>query len=219
MNNAVFRPFQFYTEMCLIQMTGERAINLAGLLERLKEVSGSVIYCHTFQTMLLHHFITTGFRNDFAIWVEDALGDNELAERLSSIDLIEYTTIRSYREKMIGIIEDHLKKNPSATKRTVREGREFSFCSSLSFVIPSNREAHSLENFANHLRRCSTNSMFFHFIEARLRVGMPVNDFSVWLAGSMGMDKLAERINNLNPYSRTMDGLRERILELVEIEL
>lgn len=219
MNDIAFKPFQFYTEVRLIEMTGEKAKDLSELLAHLRTVSGSVIYCHTFQTMLLHHFITTGFRNDFAMWVEDALGDDELAERLSSIDLIDYTTIRSYREKMIEIIEQHIKKHPAIGKRKARQGQEFNFCSSLSFVIPTNREAHNLEDFANHLRRCSHNSLFFHFIEARLRVEAMDNDFSVWLSESLGMDELAKKINNLDPYSRTLNELRERMLQLVECEL
>jgi len=214
-----FRPFQFYTQLRLIEMTGERANTLGQLLEYLKTVSGSVIYCHTFQTMLQHHFITSGFRNDFALWVEDAIGDRELGERLAAIDQIEYTTIRSYREKMIEIVEDHISKDKSMTKRKARKNQDFFLCSCLSFVIPTNREAHSLEEFSNHLQRCSNSSIFFHFVEARLRVGTLQNDFSVWLIQSLGMKELADKINALDPYACSLGQLKEKIVELVETEL
>ena len=179
-----YQPFEFFNEAHLVEVTKDTAKNLKEMLHHLKNVSGSVIYCHTFQTMLRHHFITTGFRNDFAQWVIDAFGDEELGERLSSIDLIEYTTIRDYRNKMIEIVGDHLGRNNGIASRPAREGHRFFFCSSMSFMIPTGRVAHDLRQFAEHLRQCSNSSVFFHFIEARLRVGLPLNDYSVWLIQS-----------------------------------
>jgi len=212
-------PFQFYTEVQLVEVTGESVINLVELLDKLKAVGGSVIYCHTFRTMMMHHFLTNGFRNDFAHWVMDALGDDALGERLASIDQIEYTTIRSYREKMIEIIGGHLKNNPGAGERNAREEDRFFLCNAHSFIIPTGREAHNLEDLSNHLGRCSNNSLFFHFIEARLRVGAPVNDFSVWIAQNIGNMDLAENINKLDPYAYTLTQLRDKIRGLIEKEL
>ncbi|MEW6202283.1 MAG: DUF5752 family protein [bacterium] len=218
-NNSGFTPFEFYTEVQLDEVTGHSVINLKELLEKLKMVSGSVIYCHTFRTMLLHHFITEGFKNDFAHWVIDALNEEELGERLVSIDLIEYTAIRAYREKMTQIIEEYLARNPAAATRNAREERRFFFCSTYSFVVTTGKIAHTLEEFANQLHRCSNNSIFFHFIEARLRVGQPINDFSIWLSQSLGKQGLAEKINKLDPYIYTLEQLKEKISELVEQEL
>jgi hypothetical protein len=212
-------PFEFYTAVQLVEATGDSVLNLGEMLDRLRSVSGSVIYCHTFRTMLMQHFITEGFRNDFAFWVGDALGDDELSERLSAIDLIDYTTIRAYREKMISIIEEHLKKHPRAASHDAREHDRFHLCSAHTFVIPTGRRAATLEEFANHLARCSRNSIFFHFVEARLRVGLPINDFSLWIAQRFERQDLADAINRLNPYVCTLDQLRESICALVEQEL
>ena len=214
-----FEPFEFFTEVQLVEVTGKSALNLNDLLEHLKTVSGSVIYCHTFRTMMMHHFITNGFRNDFAFWVMDALGDDALSERLSSIDLIEHTTVRSYREKMIQIIEEHLAAQPGAGERNAREEDRFFLCHAHSFVVSTGRVAHSLEEFANHLARCSNNSIFFHFIEARLRVGAPINDFSLWVAQSLDNLPLAKKINTLDPYVVTLNDLKDQIRTLVEKEL
>ncbi|MEW5945044.1 MAG: DUF5752 family protein [bacterium] len=214
-----FKPFEFYTEVHLVELTGESALSLEELFHYLKTLGGSVIYCHTFQTLLMHHFITDGFRNDFAQWVIDAIGDDELGERLASIDLIEYTSIRAYREKMIEIMEEHFEKCPECVSRKAQEARRFFFCNSISFAVRTGRTANSLEEFANHLRRSSRSSVFFHFIESRLRVGVPINDFSVWLSQSFGMNDLAKKINALDPYVRTLDELKDEISALVEKEL
>lgn len=212
-------PFNFFTEVQLVEATGETAVNLTELLHHLETASGSVIFCHTFRTLNVHHFIIEGFQNDFAFWVGDALGDDELSERLSSIDLVEYTTIRSFRERMIEIIKEHIEKNPASASRSARDEDRFFFCSAHSFVLPSGRRANNLEELANHIGRCSQNSLFFHFIEARLRVGEPINDFSVWIAQTIQNQQLADSVNALNPYIYTLDQLRSKIISLIETEI
>ena len=53
-------------------------------------------------------------------------------------------------------------------------------------------------------------------VEARLRLHKKSNDFSSWLEQSHGEAKLANEIEELNPYRYGLDGLREKIAELVE---
>ncbi|HOO56726.1 MAG TPA: DUF5752 family protein [bacterium] len=214
-----FQPFEFFTEAHLVEVTGISAKNLNELLDNLHRVSGSVIYCHTFKTMLEHHFITEGFRNDFALWIMDSIGDEELGERLSSIDLIDYVTLRDYRMKMIEIIKDHLSVYPEAGDRPAKQGNPFFFCEANTYFMTTYRVANTLEEFANHLRRSSRNSIFFHFIESRLRVGATINDFSVWMIQSLGMNELGRKINALDPYKYSLDDLKDQICELVETEL
>ena len=61
--------------------------------------------------------------------------------------------------------------------------------------------------------RISKNSLFFHFLEARLRLGRNSNDFSDWLQ-AQGEPDLASSINKLNPYEVTLDELRTQIAQL-----
>ena len=56
-------------------------------------------------------------------------------------------------------------------------------------------------------------SLYFHFFEARLRLGRRTNDFSRWLA-DQGRPDLAAAIDALNPYVRTLDELRQDIVQL-----
>jgi hypothetical protein len=73
--------------------------------------------------------------------------------------------------------------------------------------------ASNLEEFANHLPRCTNSSTFFHFFEARLRLERKTNDFSAWLA-DLGERRLADDIDRLDPYSMTLEELRQKIYVL-----
>ena len=66
-------PFVFYTEERLTLLTGRKANTLQGLLDNLREVSGSCIFYHTHHSYLSQHFQRPLFYNDFATWVERAL--------------------------------------------------------------------------------------------------------------------------------------------------
>jgi hypothetical protein len=69
------------------------------------------------------------------------------------------------------------------------------------------------KEFFEVLPQVTNVSLFFHFFEARLRLGRPTNDFSQWLAWR-GEELLANSINALDPYSMTLDEFKERIIAL-----
>ncbi len=107
-------PFVFYTRLHLSELTGLRASTLGQLLELIKEVNGSCIYHHTHRFLQQHQHLSPEPPNDFAYWVTEVLGEDELGERLASIDVIQFTTIRSLREKIVATIEKYLNDNPLA---------------------------------------------------------------------------------------------------------
>jgi hypothetical protein len=61
----------------------------------------------------------------------------------------------------------------------------------------------------------SRNGRYLHFVAARSRRERQSNDFSVWLETSLGLGALAKRINEIDS---TLEGARERILELIDLE-
>jgi hypothetical protein len=207
-------PFRFHTELRLVALTGERATTLEELLELLRHVPGSSIFYHTHHEFLVHHFERPNFRNDFALWVEEALQEDELSEKLVAVDLLDHTTILSLREALIHQIESHIETN-RAYGRRCPPGDEFHFCRAKSFVLPSGLQANDPAEFFRMLSRISNNSVSFHFLEARLRLGRPSNDFSDWLE-AQGETSLAESIQRLNPYEVTLDELRAQIARLGE---
>jgi hypothetical protein len=52
--------------------------------------------------------------------------------------------------------------------------------------------------------------------EAKLRLEKGENDFSNWFETALGEKDLAKRISKLDPYTHTMEGLREKMIRLIE---
>lgn len=209
-------PFVFYTRLHLSELTGLRASTLGQLLELIKEVNGSCIYHHTHRFLQQHQHLSPEPPNDFAYWVAEVLGEDELGERLASIDVVQFATIRSLREKIVGSIEKYLNDNPLAKVRFSREGEEFHFIKSVSFILPTNYVAYNLKDFIDILSRITIDSIYYHIFEARLRLEKNTNDFSNWIETSIGDEKLAKEISRLDPYTFTLEGLRNKVIKIVK---
>jgi Family of unknown function (DUF5752) len=207
-------PFVFSTEWRLVALTGRKARNLEELLKHLKEVTGSSIFYHTHQEYLAHHFERPIFHNDFAIWVSQALLEERLAEKLTSIDLLAFSSIRQLREAIIEMVEDFARESRGRS-RDCPPGQEFYFCESQSFVTPMGVVAATVPEFFEALRLVSNTAIYFHFFEARLRLDRPDNDFSLWLR-RQGEEELAAAIDRINPYVMTLDELKNQIIKIGE---
>ena len=53
----------------------------------------------------------------------------------------------------------------------------------------------------------------------RLRPPLGINDFSNWFETQLGDGDLARKVAGLDPYTRTLEGLRSRIIAIVEQRL
>ncbi|MCU1310020.1 MAG: hypothetical protein JWO20_1145, partial [Candidatus Angelobacter sp.] len=84
---------------------------------------------------------------------------------------------------------------------------------------PTTLSARTLAEFTEGLRRVSLHSIHFHFINARLRLKLNSNDFSIWLEEELGLPQLADRIEEIDIYTSTMEEVRQKIIRLVEAEL
>ena len=73
--------------------------------------------------------------------------------------------------------------------------------------------AENVDDFFAKLPRVTTTSIYFHFLEARLRLGRATNDFSRWLS-DLGEKQLAAAIDRLDPYTRTLFELRSDMMAL-----
>lgn len=212
-------PFRFYTRLHLTELTGLSAANLLELVRLLKTVPGGCIYYHTHRFLQQHQYLSPEPPNDFAYWVRESLGEEKLGESLASIDIIQFSTIRSLREKIVETIEAYLEEHTEAKMRFPREGDEFHFKKSVSFILPTPHISHDLREFVDILRRVTVNSIYFHIFEARLRLGKKTNDFSYWIEDSVGKRDLALSIARLDPYTYTTEDLRNTIIELIEKEM
>lgn len=208
-------PFKFCTRLHLSELTGLRATTLNQLLALIKEVPGSCIYHHTHRFLQQHQYLSPEPPNDFSYWVMEVLGEGELGEKLVSIDTMQYSTIRDLREKISLTIEDYLRDSPFAKLKFARPGEEFHFIKSVSFILPTNYIAYDLKEFIEVLKKITLDSIYFHIFEARLRFEKPTNDFSYWIESSLGDKELAGKISSFDPYTRTLEDLRNTIIQIV----
>lgn len=210
-------PFYFNSGAHLLRIVRERASTLEELLESIRSSCDGCIFQHTFQTLEEHHFIREGFSNDFSHWAFAECNEVELAERLAAIDVRDFTSIAALRERLIAIIDGYLKKNPGVATRPAME--PFYFMAADLVVAPTPYSAATLEEFADGLRKVSIHSIYYHFIDARLRIKLNNNDFSVWLETELGMAEAAERLNRIDIYTSTLEGVRRNILRIIEGEM
>jgi small-conductance mechanosensitive channel len=207
-------PFRFQSRTYIKELTGLKAKNLRELVDTLKKVPDSVIYYHTHHFLEEHHYLIPEPSNDFAVWVNDVLGEEVLGERLASVNTFEFPSLGAIRERIIVIIEEHLAGG--ANSREAMPGREFCFMKSVSVVISTPYVAHDLREFVEALRKISLGSLYFHVFESRLRLGRGLNDFTIWLQDSLEEDELGEEIARLDPYTYTLEGLRSAFIQLIE---
>src|SRR5712671_4040298 len=208
------KPFYFNTSAHLLRITRQKANTLSEFLTALRECPEGSIFQHSFRTLQEHHFIREGFSNDFAHWAVSACNEPSLAEGLASVDVREFTSVAQIRERFIQIVESFLQRSPAAANRAARE--TFYFCSSESVVIPTSFVAHSMQDFAEGLRRVTVHSIHHHFIEARLRLKLMSNDFSQWLYEDMGLTEAARKLNRIDIYTATLEDVRQQIVRIVE---
>lgn len=210
-------PFYFYTSSNLVELTGEKANTLEELADLLKRCTGSAIFYHVFQSYRERHFAIEKYHSDFAQWISNSLDEEALAERLGSLDVRDFTTIRGLREAMLQIIEDYLHKYPQSLDR---QGKTpFFFCQSVSVVMPTKHIARGLEDFCRIIENIGIRSIHYHLIEARLRLGIHTNDFSHWLRDGLKKERLAQRIEGIDIYLHTLEEIRRMILQYIEEEI
>lgn len=209
--------FYFNSGAHLLRIVRERAANLQELLDAIGICADACIFQHTFQTLEEHHFIREGFSNDFSHWAFSACNEIELAERLAAIDVREFISISALRERLVEMIRSYLERNPRAATRPATE--PFYFMAADLVVIPTPYSACTAEEFLDGLRKVSIHSIYYHFIDARLRLKLNNNDFSVWLEQELDMGQAAERINRIDIYTSTLEGVRRNILRIIEAEM
>ena len=208
------RVFQFSSSASLEKLTGKRAHTLEELLGLIRDCPGSSIFYHTFSAFLKMLEAKAPLNNDFAVWVSESLNEKPLAEKLMAIDLAEFSTVEALRERLIDIIEAFREEKPNAF---AKEGDEPFYLHDVTrFVYLTDKFAYDLKSFRELLPNISIYSLYFHFIESRLHTGLRTNDFSVWFEGTLGMPELAEKIKNIDMHVYTLEGLRSRMMEIID---
>ncbi|MCL4538997.1 MAG: DUF5752 family protein [Bacteroidetes bacterium] len=206
-------PFEFKSRLVLTELLGRRAATLPELVEGIRSVPLSSIYHHTHRFLQQHHFLSPEPPNDFAYWVTNMLNDEIAGEKLASIDVTQFLKLSDLRQRFLILMEEYLGTAINVNRQSP-EGEEFHFMSSRIFVVPTGKIAGNIKEFRDFLKVVSIHSIYFHMFEAKLRLEKGDNDFSIWLR-SAGKEEEAEQISRLDPYTFTLEGLRERLLKIV----
>jgi len=210
-------PFQFVTGTYLTRIGNQCAKNLGEFSAGLETCSDASVFYHTFQSLERHHFLTEGFSNDFAQWVLAALNRAELAERLTALDIRSYLALSDLRADLLNVVEDFCSVHPGEVEKLAFE--PFYFLESVEVTVPLAWQAWTLEEFREGLAHLSNASFHFHFLVSRLRLQLRTNDFSNWFSKELGLETLAQRTNQIDIYTNTLDGARARLFQFIDREL
>ncbi len=212
---AVIAPFEFKQAVNISKSTGGKANSLRRLKEVISKVSGESIFHHTCQYFQKEHSL--GYTNDFAQWAGESLEERALAERLSNIDPYSFKSISGTRKELIRVIDAYLEDFPEP--RCVLSGDDFYFLETITLVFPLGIRVTNLVEFLIALRHVDPGSIYFHFYEARVRLGKGIDDFSRWFKDALKRNNLALNIRSIDPFMHDIDGIREHIREIIEEDL
>jgi hypothetical protein len=209
--------FQFSSSASLEQLTGRQAFNLEELLDMVETCSDSSIFYHTFSAFLKMREAQIPFNSDFAIWVAQQLNEAGLAERLSAVDLTEQVTIQSLRSNLIQSIEAYRKEKPKSFSKPADE--PFYLYDVVRIVYLTDKFAYDLESLRDILKGISIYSIYFHFIESRLDARRRTDDLSFWIETELNLPALAKRIRRIDMTVYTIEGLRSKLVEVLNAHL
>jgi hypothetical protein len=212
-NVVALRPFYFNSSAHLLRVGREEANTLGEFLDAVRTCPEDSIFQHTFRTLQEHHFIREGFSNDFAEWALTACNEVELAERLATIDVREFTSLQSLRNHIARVVEEYLLANPRAASR--QANKKFYFCATDIVILPTPFVAHDRNEFLDSISRISVHSIHHHFIEARLRLKLRSNDFSLWLEEDLKLAQAARRLERIDIYTGTLEDVRRQMIRIV----
>jgi hypothetical protein len=209
--------FQFLSSASLEKLTGRKVYNLEELLNLIWICPDSSIFYHTFSAFLKMREVQIPYNTDFAIWVARSLHEKALAEKLMAIDLSEHNTIESLRTRLIEIIEAYRAQKPDVFEKKADE--PFYLYDVIRIVYLTDKFAYDLKSFRALLPTISVYSMYLHFIESRLHTHLQTDDFSTWIEESLSMPDLARMIKKIDINVYTLEGLRTRIIQLIDQHL
>ncbi len=203
-------PFEFFGCVELRQMLGLWAEDEKKLADFLEQVSLDSVYYHTHSTLLRHRSRAGIYSNDFATWAAIQVRDRVLGERLAVLDPLGFETLTDLRDEIISVIDDHLKSMTVVPQ--VVYGEPFDFIESRILGVPIETRASTLEEFRKALGEVDGSAIYYHAVEARVRLERRRNDFSAWLQDSLDLPVLAAKVQALDPYIGGLERVRAQIL-------
>lgn len=210
-------PFGFVACLELKEFVGVRAENERQLADLIDEVSLDSIYYHTHGFFLRHKFVAGAYPNDFATWAAVQVRDRVLGERLAMVDPSNFQNLQALREELVSVIDDHLRGLRLIPG--VLLGEPFEFIQSRIVEIPTGIQVRTLKEFRETLLDVDVSAIYFHLVEARMRLGRGQNDFAAWLEHGLDLPDLAAKVRAVDPYAGSLERARTRLIQLCDAAL
>jgi hypothetical protein len=207
--------FVFRDIVSIPRSTGQRAESLHQLRNLLAEVSDECIFHHTYRYFAKGHIME--YTNDFAQWAGKSLEEGMLAEHLSLIDPYSFGSVAELRTELLRVIDLYTAAFPNP--RVAMTGNEFYFMEAVTYIFPARLRIQNLAEFLIGLKYVDISSIYYHFYEARVRLGKQVDDFSKWIEEVVGASHLAAQIRAIDPFMHNLEGIRDLLSGIIEREL
>lgn len=211
----IVEPFEFRQCLSILKPTGKKARNLRELRDIIEIISDDCIFHHAYQYFIKGHVLE--YTNDFAHWAGESLEERTLSEYLSNVDPYDFPDIQNLRQEIIRVLDDYLATFPAP--REAMPGDEFYFNETVTLIFPVGVRARNLAEFCTAMKFVDAGSIYYHFYEARIRLGKGVDDFSRWIEYSFGKAGLAGQIREIDPFMHTIEEIRRHIVSTTEEEV
>lgn len=209
------KPFEFRQSVIVHKSTGKRARDLRELRDMIAIVSDESIFHHTYQYFLKGHILE--YTSDFSQWVGENLEEAALSELLSNIDPYGFRSVGDLREEILNVIDRYLESFPEP--RETLPGEEFYFVETIRLIFPIGVKVKNLAEFLIAAKYIDNASIYYHFYEARTRLGSGVDDFSKWFEDALGKPELAEKVRSIDPFMHNIEGIRLHLEEYIDEEV
>ena len=203
---------EFVVKDCALAVvaTSRRAQTLRELRDIIRDIHAGCVYHHFWGTLLRPQFSEREYNNDFATWCYHSLHDNVVAERLAVIDPAEFADLEELRQELIEVIDERLDETEQPL--FARADQQFNFSRSITVVFDTHRRLKHPAELMAVLPTLSVGSIFYHFVDARRREPVGIDDFRAWLIGlGAEYNDLNDALAEVDPYFESLFVLRERL--------
>jgi hypothetical protein len=207
-------PFVVKDCSLIVLSTGRQARTLWEFSSHLQAVPLSSIYHHFWGSRLQPLFDEPEFQNDFASWARHGLHDPLLSEQLAVLDPTDFVNLEDLRRETVEIVEQRLAADDYAS--WIQAQYPFAFVHSQIVIFDTPLLVKKPSDLAAVAPALPLGSVFFHFIDARRRPEIGMDDFRTWLLKYWpGHDGLVQALARVEPYFCTLAELRERLARTI----
>lgn len=194
--------------------TGVIAENLREFRDGLLRVPAGSLYQHFWGRLLQPRFDEPEYVNDFASWAYHSLHDKPLAERLATIDPVDFEGLDGLRHEVLEVVEERLDEG-DALSRSLAE-QPFFFLQSQIVVFDTGLVFQTPPELAAAIAELSTGSIYYHFIDARRRTDDRRDDFSAWLSAfGEPCASVVGELCRIDPYFSSLKEVRRILSEVL----